>query len=112
MELSGILTVQALCVFSCPIHPLRWQDPVATSLPLHILLGSLSGYVQSTRSGIGVDAVVVLRLGEAHSERSPVHWSVVVWLWTLGLWLFVPRSFWNWLDVVCVQSARRLVVWL
>ena len=91
-----------------PIHPLLWQDPVATSLPPHILLGSLSGYDPSTRSGFGE----VLQLGAAHSEQPPVHWSVVVWLWSLVLWLFVPCFFWKWLDVVWVQWAQRLVVWL
>ena len=52
-----------------PIPPLRWQDPRETSLPPHILPGSLSGHNPSTRSRFGV----VLQLGAGHSGRPPVH---------------------------------------
>ena len=64
-----------------------------TSLPLHILPYTLSGYPPSTRSRFGVVAVVVLPLGTAPSGQPLVHSSGVGWLGRLGPGLFGRRFF-------------------
>ena len=56
--------------------------------------------------------MVGLQLWAGPSGQPLVHCWVVGWLGCLGLGLFVLRSFWNWLDVVCVQWVQRLVGWL